>query len=196
VCPGLGWLRFLGNPLIALPVWILNLYLWHLGALYQGVLDSSALHFAQHFGFLTFGVIMWMPVVGPLPTPSWFGNAAKLIYVIAVRFSGAVLANVLIWSGSPLYPDYGPTEAEHGISALADQGAAGAVMMVEGGLVTLGIFAWLFFRWARQDTERQELLDLAARHGVPLDPGRAGRAAAAGRAEGLAARIRRQPARH
>ena len=192
--PGLGWLRFLGNPLIALPLWILNLYLWHLGALYQGVLDSSALHFAQHFGFLTFGVIMWMPVVGPLPTPSWFGNGAKLIYVIAVRFSGAVLANVLIWSGSVLYPDYGPTEADHGISSLADQGAAGAVMMVEGGLVTLGLFVWLFFRWARQDTERQELIDLAERHGVPLDPERAARAASAGRAEELAARIRSQPA--
>ena len=194
--PGLGWLRFLGNPVIALPLWILNLYLWHLGALYQGVLDSSALHFAQHFGFLAFGVIMWMPVVGPLPTPSWFGNGAKLIYVIAVRFSGAVLANVLIWSGSPLYSDYGPTEAEHGISALADQGAAGAVMMIEGGLVTLGLFAWLFLRWARHDTERQELLDLAEREGVPLDPERAGRAASAGRAADLAARIRRHPANH
>ena len=192
--PGLGWLRHLGNPLIALPLWILNLYLWHLGALYQGVLDSPALHFAQHFGFLTFGVIMWMPVVGPLPTPSWFGNAAKLVYVVAVRFSGAVLANVMIWSGSPLYPDYEPTEQEHGISALADQGAAGGVMMLEGGAVTLALFAWLFFRWARQDTERQELLDLADRHGVPLDPKRAGRAAAAGRADELAARIRRQPA--
>jgi len=192
--PGLGWLRHLGNPLIALPLWMLNLYLWHLGALYQGVLDSNALHLAQHFGFLTCGVIMWLPVVGPLPTPSWFGNAAKLVYVVAVRFSGAVLANVLIWSGSPLYPDYGPTEEEHGISALADQGAAGAVMMVEGGVVTLGLFAWLFFRWARQDTERQELLDLAERHGVPLDPERAGRAAAAGRGEELAARIRSQPA--
>jgi len=191
---GLRWLRFLGNPVIALPLWILDLYLWHLGALYQGVLDSDALHFAQHFGFLTFGVVMWMPVVGPLPAPSWFGNGAKLIYVVAVRFSGAVLANVLIWSGSPLYPDYGPTEAEHGISALADQGAAGAVMMVEGGVVTLGVFVWLFFRWARQDTERQELLDLAQRHGFALDPERAARAASAGRGDELAARIRRQPA--
>jgi len=192
--PGLGWLRHLGSPLIALPLWIFNLYLWHLGALYQGVLDSDALHFAQHFGFLSCGVIMWLPVVGPLPRPSWFGNAAKLVYVIAVRFSGAVLANVLIWAGSPLYPDYGPTEQEHGISALADQGAAGAVMMVEGGVVTLGLFAWLFFRWARQDTERQELLDLAERRGVTLDPDRAGRAVSAGRADELAARLRQRPA--
>lgn len=49
--PGLRWLRHLGHPAVALPLWILNLYLWHLGALYQGVLDSDGLHLAQHFGF-------------------------------------------------------------------------------------------------------------------------------------------------
>jgi len=40
------------------------------------------------------------------------------------------------------------------------------------------------------------LLDLAERRGVALDPDRAGRAASSGRAEELAARIRRHPARH
>ena len=44
-------------------------------------------------------------------------------------------------------------------------------MMVEGGFVTLGVLAWLFLRWAKQDTERQRLLDLADSAGVPLDDG-------------------------
>src|SRR5688500_2691148 len=82
---GLGWLRLLGNPLVALPLWLLNLYLWHLGALYQGVLDSPLLHLAQHAGFFGFGVAMWMPLLGPLPAPAWFNDAAKLGYVILVR---------------------------------------------------------------------------------------------------------------
>lgn len=187
---GLRWLRHLGNPLVAFPLWALNLYLWHLGALYQGVLESPGLHFAQHVGFLSFGVAMWMPVVGPLPTPSWFGLGAKLVYVVAVRFAGAVLGNVLIWSGIVLYPDYGPGQEKWDISPLADQGAAGSLMMIEGGLVTLGLFAWLWFRWANQDTERQELMELAERHGVTLSTERAARAAAAGRGEELAQRIR------
>jgi cytochrome c oxidase assembly factor CtaG len=187
---GLGWLRALGHPAVALPLWTLNLYLWHLGALYQGVLDSPALHLLQHAGFLGFGVAMWMPLVGPLPKPAWFGIPAQLGYIVLVRLSGAVLANVLAWSGSPLYPDYAPGEAEWEISPLADQGAAGMVMMIESGFVTLGLFAWLFFRWARQDSERQRLLDLARERGVPLDERRAGRAAAAGQTGRLEERIR------
>ena len=73
----------------------------------------------------------------------------------------------------------------HGITPLADQGAAGVVMMIEQSLVTLGLFAWLFFRAAQQSDERQALLDLAAERGVALDEGRAARAVAAGQGERL-----------
>jgi putative membrane protein len=187
---GLRWLRALGNPMVALPLWALNLYLWHLATLYEGVLTSPALHLAQHAAFFGFGVAIWLPLFGPLPKPAWFGNAAMAVYVVVVRLSGAVLGNVLAWSGSPLYDSYAPGEAEWGISPLADQGAAGMVMLLESGLVTFGVLAWIFFRWAREDTERQQLLDLAEDRGVALDEGRAGRAAAAGQSARLERRLR------
>jgi putative membrane protein len=187
---GLRWLRFFGNPLVALPAWALNLYLWHLATLYEGVLSSPALHLLQHAAFLGFGVAIWMPLFGPLPKPAWFGNAAMAIYVVVVRLSGAVLANVLAWSGSPLYDRYAAGEAEWGISPLADQGAAGMVMMIESGLVTFGVLTWIFFRWAREDTERQRLLDLAEERGVELEEERAGRAVAAGQGARLERRLR------
>ncbi len=190
---GLGWLRSLGNPLIAFPLWLADLYVWHVPGLYQATLDSGALHALQHACFAGFGIAMWMALLGPLPKPAWFGNGARLIYIVAVRFGGAVLGNVLAWSGSPLYPDYAPGEAFWGISPLADQGAAGMVMMVEGGLVTLGLFAWVFFRAAREGEERQRLLDLAAERGVELDERRAARAVAAGQGELLERRLLEGP---
>jgi len=186
---GLGWLRALCHPAVALPLWLADLYLWHVPGLYQAAISSEAVHVVEHACFLAFGIAMWMALLGPLPKPRWFGNGARLIYVIVVRFGGAALANVLLWAGSPLYPDYAAGEAVHGITPLADQGAAGVVMMVEQGLVTMGLFAWLFFRAARQSDERQALLDLAAERGVPLDEARAARAVAAGQGERLRERI-------
>jgi cytochrome c oxidase assembly factor CtaG len=182
-------LRELGNPLVALPVWALNLYIWHLSFLYDGVLSSPLLHFAQHACFFTFGLAMWLPLVGPLPKPAWFGDGAMLVYIVVVRFLEAVLANVLIWSGTVLYPDYAPGEAKWEISALADQGAAGNVMMIWTGTVTLGLFTWLFFRAANRSAEKQELLELADAHGFELDPNRAARAVAAGQGDRLRERI-------
>jgi len=184
----LGWLRVLSNPLVALPLWALSLYVWHLDALYVGSVDHPAVHALQHACFVGFGIAVWMPLFGPLPKPPWFGNLGRLIYIIAVRLTGAVLANVLVWSGDVLYPGYAG-ERSWGITALQDQQAAGTIMMVEGSLLTIGLFGWLFLRAAREGEERQELLDLAAARGIELSEARAGRAVAAGRGDELRKRL-------
>jgi cytochrome c oxidase assembly factor CtaG len=181
-------LRLLTHPLVALPLWALSLYAWHLEALYVGSVDDPLVHAAQHACFVGFGMAMWMPLFGPLPKPAWFGNAARLVYVIAVRLIGAVLANVLVWSQAVLYPRYAG-DAGWDVTPLQDQNVAGAIMMVEGSLLTIGLFAWLFLRTAREGEERQELLDLAAERGVELTDRRAARAVAAGRGAELRKRL-------
>lgn len=186
----LGWLRSLAHPLVALPLWAVNLGIWHIPALYQLALTNEPVHALEHTCFIGFGVLMWMPLVGPLPQPRWFGIPAKIGYLIGVRFAGTVLANAFMWSNSIFYPDYAPGEAHWEISALTDQGIAGVIMMLEGGFVTLGVLAWLFLLWARQDSERQRLLDLAEQRGVPLSEARAARAAAAGQGARLEERLR------
>jgi hypothetical protein len=64
-------------------------------------------------------------------------------------------------------------------------------MMVEESFLTIGLFCWLFLRVARENEERQRLLDYAIEHGIALDERRAQRAVAAGRGEELWARLRR-----
>jgi cytochrome c oxidase assembly factor CtaG len=184
----LGGLRALTHPLVALPLWATSLYAWHLDAAYVGSVDHPALHALQHACFIGFGMAVWMPLFGPLPKPAWFGNAARLVYIIAVRLTGAVLANVLVWSQTVLYPHYAG-DAGFGITAQQDQTVAGAIMMVEGSILTLGLFCWLFLRSAREGEERQELLDLAAQRGVELTDRRAARAVAAGRGAELRERL-------
>ena len=186
----LGWLRHLAHPLVALPLWAVDLYVWHLPVLYQAAAAHSAVHALQHTCFIGFGVLMWMPLVGPLPQPRWFGIPAKIGYLVGVRFTGIILGNVLMWSNTVFYPDYAAGEAKWHISAITDQSIAGVIMMVEGGFVTLGVLAWLILEWAKQDTERQRLLDLAESRGVPLSDARAARAAAAGQGARLEERIK------
>ncbi len=186
----LAWLRYLAHPVVALPLWAADLYVWHVPLLYEAATNHSAIHALQHSCFIGFGVLMWMPLVGPLPKPAWFGIPAKIGYLIGVRFIGIVLGNVFMWSNSVFYPDYAGGEAKWHISAVTDQSIAGVIMMVEGGFVTLGVLAWLFLEWAQQDTERQRLLDLAEQQGVPLSDARAARAAAAGQGARLEERIK------
>jgi cytochrome c oxidase assembly factor CtaG len=182
-------LQVLTHPLVAFPLWALNFYLWHVPGLYDAAYGTAPIHALEHTSFLFFGCLMWMPVFGPLPKPEWFTAGWKVGYVIAVRFAGAILGNVLMWSGSVLYPIYAPGERYWGISPVADQSTAGVIMMVEGTFLALGVLTWVFFEVAREGTEKQRLLDLAHDRGVALDERRARRAVAAGHATLLEKRI-------
>ena len=150
---------------------------------------NDVVHALQHMLFVGLGINMWMALLGPLPKPAWFGNAAKLGYIVAVRLTTTVLANVFVWTQAAYYGVYAAGEREHGISPQSDQVVAGSIMMVEGSILTLCLFCWLFLRSAREGEERQELLELAAAGGVALDERRAARAVAAGRGAELRARI-------
>jgi putative membrane protein len=185
----LNRLQFLAHPAVAFPLWALNLYAWHLPALYQDAYGAAPIHAFEHATFLLMGCLVWMPVFGPLPKPAWFTAAWKVGYVIAVRFTGAILGNVLMWSGTVLYPIYAPGELYWGISPLADQSTAGVIMMIEGTFLTLGALAWVFFEVAREGEEKQRLLDLADERGIPLDEERAQRAVAAGHGARLEERL-------
>ena len=172
-------LRFLAHPLVALPLWALDLYAWHLPYLYDAAVRHDSVHALEHFCFFVGGTIMWLPVLETLPAPEWFGTGAKLGYIAAVRLVETVLGNVFFWAGSVFYSVYEHQNRLWGFSPLADQGIAGAVMMIEGSIVTLVAIAWLFLRMASEGELRQQLLERG------LDARTVKRAVRYGRAEEL-----------
>ena len=157
--PPVQRLRVLAHPLVALPLWALNLYLWHLPVLYEGALAHDALHALEHLLFFTTGALMWAAVIEPLPGPVWFGNGWKAVYVLVVRTLQAVLANMFLWSGQIFYPRYAAGERLAGTSPSADQAIGGGIMLLEGAIVTLAVFAWLFLKWTQESELRQRLVD-------------------------------------
>jgi putative membrane protein len=172
-------LRFLAHPLVALPLWGINLYAWHLPFLYDAAVRHDSVHALEHLCFFTGGMIMWLPVLETLPAPEWFGTGAKLGYIAVVRVVETILGNVFFWSGAVFYEVYEHQNRLWGLSALEDQGLAGAVMMIEGSIVTLIALAWLFLRMAGEGELRQQLLERG------LDPRAVRRAVRYGRAEDL-----------
>ncbi len=182
-------LRRLTHPVVAISIFTFNLYLWHLPFLYQAVLTDESLHVLEHLLFFSTGVLLWMPLFGPLPKPQWFGKGAHVVYTVFIWAPAMVMANVFMWSDVVFYPDYRATAEAAGITAIADQSTSGAILMGECTFLALGIFAWVFLRWAKEDIEKQDLLDLAIDRQVELTPARAARAVAAGRGPELRARI-------
>lgn len=152
-------LRVLAHPLVAWPLWAVNLYVWHLPFFYEAALGNDAIHALEHVMFFTAGALFWAPVLEPLPAPRWFGTGVKLLYIVAARFTSMVLGNILAWADKPIYDDYIHPVARFGISARADQGIAGSIMMVVDSIVTIAAIAWLFLKLASESERRQELIE-------------------------------------
>jgi cytochrome c oxidase assembly factor CtaG len=176
--PVVDRLRVLTHPLVALPIWAVDLYVWHIPFLYDAALHHNSIHAFEHFLFFTCGCLMWAPVVETLPAPVWFGTGVKLGYIAVVRLIETVLGNVFIWSSSAFYSVYRHAP-EWGITPAHDLNLGGIVMMAEGSIVTLGALAWLFLRMAAEGELRQQLLEQG------LDPRQVQRAVRFGRADDL-----------
>lgn len=192
--PGFKSLRWLTHPIVVLVLWVVVVYAWHVPALYQAAAGPGLLHMVEHVSFITVGTLLWMSVLGTFPQPRWFGPVWRVALVVVAHLSMMALANYLMWSSEPHYPDYVASALARDIDPVTDQGIAGAILMIQGGLVMISVFIWSLIRWERTDTERQSLLDYAAERGVPLADERAQRAASSGHGDALRRRIDREAA--
>jgi cytochrome c oxidase assembly factor CtaG len=177
--PAAGRLRALGHPVIALALWAVSLYAWHLRIAYEAAVRHELVHVLQHACFFVFGANLWLALLGPLPKPAWFGTGARLGYVIAISLIGTALAYTFTWADTAFYPVYG----------LDGQGAAGGVMLVEQSVVVVALLGWLLWRAIEDAGRRQELEERAAAAGLAIDRRRIARAVAADGGRALAGRI-------
>jgi putative membrane protein len=140
--------RLLGRPL---PAWIafdLNLVLWHLPGFYDLAVGNRAIHDVEHTTFLLFGVLLWSQVLDSPPLRARLSAIHRVYYIVAAAVVSWVIALVLIFASSPLYPAYAHlAHRPGGISALADQQLAGGIMLGPGSVaMTLFVF-FQIYRW-------------------------------------------------
>jgi putative membrane protein len=159
-------LRFLANPLVALPLWAANFCAWHVPALFDAALRNDAIHALQHTTFVVFGMLMWAALLEPLPGPAWFSAPWKIPYVLGMWLVMLVLSQIFVWSSHPFYIRYG----------LDDQKAGGGVMLVESVFTMLPALVWVLLQVLRESEARQKLLDDGVAPRIAARAARYGRA--------------------
>jgi putative membrane protein len=152
-------LQVLTHPLVALPLWAVNLCVWHLPVLYDAALGHPIVHALQHVCFLTGGLLLWSTLLGLLPGPRWYGLGARFASLGFVWLVGAALANVFLWSDTAYYSAYVHAPRTWGLSPVEDQRAGGGVMLVEMMLVGAAVFVVLGLRWLEDAERRQRRLE-------------------------------------
>jgi putative membrane protein len=156
-------LRWLRQPLVAIPIWIAILYGWHFRFAFQAALGNDWVHLAQHWSFMLGAVLVWWSVIEPkkrrLPGDLW-----KVPYLIAARTVGMFLGVSFMIMRSPAYPDY-YGHSSHGMSPLEDQQLAGGLMMSIDVIVMLLALGFFFYRNS-QEHDEAERAERAERAGM------------------------------
>jgi putative membrane protein len=152
--------RGLRRPLVAVAVYVLVLYGWHFSIFFEAAVRYPVVHALQHGSFVAIGVLVWWSALEPkrrrVPGELW-----KVPYLVGARMAGMFLGMSFVLIRVPIYTGvYGAGDRGHGLSAVADQQVAGAMMVIVDVLIMAFALCFFFFRSA-SDADREERREVA-----------------------------------
>jgi putative membrane protein len=159
--------RFLVRPLVALVVFNGVLLFTHWPAVVEASVRSEPLHFALHALIVGSALVMWWPVLSPLPEMPSLSPPGQMLYLFFQSLAPTIPASFLTFGHTPLYPIYATFPRIWGISPLDDQLIAGLTMKLGGGAILWGFIIAIWFRWYARD--EREGFDSARFMGVERD---------------------------
>ena len=142
------FVRWMSKFVPALILFNVVLVLVHWPAVVDLTLESGWAHFAAHVVLLLSALIVWMPVVSPLPEIPRLVPPLRMAYLFLQSVVPTIPASFLTFGSHPLYRRYESLPKLWGLSALNDQLIAGLIMKIGAGLMLWGLITVIFFRWA------------------------------------------------
>src|SRR5438270_650375 len=91
-------------------------------------------HIVQHLMFLAAAVIMWWPILSPLPELPRLSYPGQMLYLFLMTIPMSIVAVCITYADSVVYPFYASAPRVWGISPMNDQMIGGLIMWVPGGL--------------------------------------------------------------
>jgi putative membrane protein len=151
---GYAWVRrvigLLTRPVLALGLFTVSLFAWHMPTLYDAAIRSDLIHGIQYAEMLIVGLAFWWP----LTTKSQVLPRLKPVWVMGYTFGAIVLETVLFGPimilEEPLYQTYKVAPRLIGLTALEDQQLGHLLMEVCSPTLLLIFFAMAFVQLSRE----------------------------------------------
>jgi len=119
----------------------------HIPVVVDASLHHALLHFSLHALILVSSLIVWMPLLSPLPEVPRLQPLARMLFLFLQSVVPTVPASFLTFGDHPLYKFYETVPRLWGISALDDMRFAGLIMKILVGFSLWITITVVFFRW-------------------------------------------------
>lgn len=145
--------RWLTRPTTCFVLFNVTIAAWHLPPLYNLSMANHDVHIVEHLMFMITAVLMWWPLLSPLPELPRLSYPAQMLYCFLMSIPMSVVAIYIAMADHVLYPAYAAAPRIWGISPLDDQMIGGLIMWIPGGLFFYGVMTVIFFKWAARDAD-------------------------------------------
>ncbi|MBI4934187.1 MAG: cytochrome c oxidase assembly protein [Actinobacteria bacterium] len=147
--------RFFSKPVVAAVIFNLMVMVLHVPGVVNASTTNGVLHFSLHLFVVLTAVLMWMPVVGPLPELQ-MSYGGKMIYLFLQSVVPTLPAAWLTFADGVVYSHYGEQPVRvWGLSPIDDQQLAAVIMKIFGGMYLWTIVIFMFFRRFGKGVEAQ-----------------------------------------
>lgn len=136
------------NPLLAVPAYTATLVLTHLTGFQELMLSSTAVMDAESVLYLVVGYLTFASVVGSPLLRQHLSHPLKFVVLAVSMGADTLVGVVLMLTPTAIAPSYAASRLGWGPSALADQGAAGAVMWFAGDGLMMVLMLIVAGQWA------------------------------------------------
>jgi putative membrane protein len=150
--------RGLTNPLVAFIIFSAVFVTAHFPPVFELMCRNENFHIFLHLMFMAAGVLLWWPILSPMPELPRLSYPAQILYLFLLMIPMTAVAAPITLATRVIYPWY--TEAAHGwgLNPLDDQVLGGLLMWIGQGTYLMFIFTFIFYKWAeKEDRDMPEL---------------------------------------
>jgi putative membrane protein len=145
--------RALTKPRVCFATFNIVLAAWHTPPLYNAAMAHHGLHIVQHLMFMASAVMLWWPILSPLPELPRLSYPLQMLYLFLTTIPMSVVAVYITYGGTLLYPAYAAAPRIAGLTPLDDQLLGGLIMWIPGGLLFFAVISVIFFKWQSHGAE-------------------------------------------
>jgi len=139
--------RYLSRLIPATIIFNVVIIVTHIPVVVNASLHHALLHFGIHALIVVSSLIVWMPLLSPLPEVPRLQPLARMLFLFLQSIVPTVPASFLTFGDRPLYSFYETVPRLWGLSALDDMRFAGLIMKLLVGFSLWITITVIFFRW-------------------------------------------------
>lgn len=147
----LAFARWATRPLAAGILFSVPITLWHFPRFYEAALEYHPLHIVQHLVFMATAVIVWWPILSPVPELPRASYPTQLVFLFLLGLPMSLAGAMITLAETVLYPFYATAPRVWGLTPLADQQLGGLLMWVVGTMYLWIAGGVVWFRWSARE---------------------------------------------